>query len=93
MLNSVGLQNPGVDRFLSVLFALAAETGHGGHCQHGGSTLEDYAAMAERLDTSDVHMVELNISCPRVKEEEPALAPPVSVEKVTAEVRRRCASR
>lgn len=29
--------------------------------------MEDYAAMAERLDASDVHMVELNISCPNVK--------------------------
>lgn len=67
MLNSVGLQNPGVDAFLkyelpqivnknTVLIANAA-----------GSTIEDYCALVERLSDSDVDMIELNISCPNVK--------------------------
>ncbi len=68
MLNSVGLQNPGVEAFLkhelpalkgvdTVLIANAA-----------GSTVESYAALVERLSDSDVDMVELNISCPNVKQ-------------------------
>ena len=67
MLNSVGLQNPGVEAFLAhelpqivnkdtVLIANAA-----------GSTVEDYCALVERLSDSDVDMIELNISCPNVK--------------------------
>ena len=67
MLNSVGLQNPGVDAFLkhelpqivnkdTVLIANAA-----------GSTIEDYCALVERLSDSAVDMIELNISCPNVK--------------------------
>lgn len=68
MLNSVGLQNPGVEAFLAhelpalkgadtVLIANAA-----------GSTVESYAALVEQLSDSDVDMIELNISCPNVKE-------------------------
>ncbi len=68
MLNSVGLQNPGVEAFLShelpalkgadtVLIANAA-----------GSTIESYAVLVERLSDSDVDMIELNISCPNVKQ-------------------------
>ena len=67
MLNSVGLQNPGVEAFLAhelpqivgkdtVLIANAA-----------GSTVEDYCALVERLSDSAVDMIELNISCPNVK--------------------------
>lgn len=68
MLNSVGLQNPGAAAFVNeelpklagcetVLIANAA-----------GSTVQDYAELAELLDTSPVDMIELNISCPNVKE-------------------------
>ncbi len=68
MLNAVGLQNPGVEHFIehdlpwlrqqhTVVIANAA-----------GSCVEDYCKMAEILSDSDVDMVELNISCPNVKE-------------------------
>ncbi len=68
MLNSVGLQNPGVEAFLNhelpalkgvdtILIANAA-----------GSTVESYVALVERLSDSDVDMIELNISCPNVKQ-------------------------
>ena len=67
MLNSVGLQNPGVDQFLSVYLPWLLQQDTVVIANMAGSTLEDYAAMAERLDASDVHMVELNISCPNVK--------------------------
>ena len=91
MLNSVGLQNPGVDQFLSVYLPWLLQQDTVVIANMAGSTLEDYAAMAERLDASDVHMVELNISCPNVKKGGASFGTSCeSVEQVTAEVRRRC---
>lgn len=91
MLNSVGLQNPGVDQFLSTYLPWLLQQDTIVIANMAGSTLEDYCAMAERLDDSAVHMVELNISCPNVKEGGASFGTSCrSVEQVTAEVRRRC---
>jgi dihydroorotate dehydrogenase (NAD+) catalytic subunit len=68
MLNSVGLQNPGIDYFIenelpnlltkdTVIIANIA-----------GSTMEECVEIAKKLEDTDVHMIELNISCPNVKE-------------------------
>lgn len=67
MINSVGLQNPGIDAFIerelpnlmtkdTVILANIA-----------GSTAEECAEVAAKLQNTDVHMIELNISCPNVK--------------------------
>ncbi|MCI9413741.1 MAG: dihydroorotate dehydrogenase [Clostridiales bacterium] len=91
MLNSVGLQNPGVDQFLSTYLPWLLQQDTVVIANMAGSTLEDYCAMAEKLDGSAVHMVELNISCPNVKEGGASFGTSChSVEQVTAEVRRRC---
>jgi dihydroorotate dehydrogenase (NAD+) catalytic subunit len=77
MLNSVGLQNPGVDYFIEhhvpAMIKRAAPTdSRGGRsviiANFAGATLEDYVRCAEKLDGADVDMLELNISCPNVKE-------------------------
>ena len=68
MLNSVGLQNPGIDAFI------ANELPHLLSCDTvilaniAGSTPEECAEVAAKLDQTDVHMIELNISCPNVKQ-------------------------
>ena len=89
MLNSVGLQNPGIDAFLerelpnlltkdTVILANIA-----------GSTVEECVSIAEKLDETDVHMIELNISCPNVKKGGAAFGVHCeSAEMITAAVRK-----
>ena len=68
MLNSVGLQNPGIDMFISGYLPQLKEEGNVIIANIAGATLDDYKQAAERLDSTDVDMIELNISCPNVKE-------------------------
>jgi len=68
MLNSVGLQNPGVEHFLREDLPYLEKQDVVLIANIAGSTVDDYCAMAERLSDSSVHMLELNISCPNVKE-------------------------
>ena len=68
MLNSVGLQNPGVEHFLANDLPYLEKQDTVLIANIAGSTVEDYCKIAERLSDSSVHMMELNISCPNVKE-------------------------
>ena len=68
MLNSVGLQNPGIDAFLEVELPRLAKLNCRSLANVAGSSVEDYAYMTEKLANQPVDMVELNISCPNVKE-------------------------
>ena len=68
MLNSVGLQNPGVEHFLANDLPYLEKQDTVLIANIAGSTIEDYCKIAERLSDSSVHMMELNISCPNVKE-------------------------
>ena len=90
MLNSVGLQNPGVDQFLSIYLPWLKQQGTVVIANVAGHSVEEYAAMAEKLDSSEVDMVELNISCPNVREGGVNFGTSCGmVEQVTGEVRRR----
>ena len=68
MLNSVGLQNPGVEHFLANDLPYLEKQDTVLIANIAGSTVEDYCKIAERLSDSSVHMMELNISCPNVKQ-------------------------
>lgn len=69
LLNSIGLQNPGVERFLAEDLPYLRERGATVVVNIIGRTRDEYAAVARRLDgESGVHALELNISCPNVKE-------------------------
>ena len=68
MLNSVGLQNPGVDAFLTRELPYLATRDTVLIANVAGATVSDYAAMAEKLDNTRVDMLEVNISCPNVRE-------------------------
>ena len=68
MLNSVGLQNPGVEAFLKEELPWLSAQGTVVIANIAGSCEADYCAMAERLNDTAVDMIELNISCPNVKE-------------------------
>ena len=68
MLNAIGLQNPGVDYFLNVDLPWLKEQQATVIVNIVGRTVEEYVEVARRLEGSGVAAVELNISCPNVKE-------------------------
>ncbi|HRU96501.1 dihydroorotate dehydrogenase [Ruminococcus sp. XPD3002] len=68
MLNSVGLQNPGIDHFISTELPNLLTKDLVILANIAGATPEECAEVAAKLDSTDVHMIELNISCPNVKQ-------------------------
>lgn len=69
MLNAVGLQNNGVDYFIENIYPKIKHYNTNIMVNVSGSTLEDYVAVAEKLnDLEAIPAIELNISCPNVKE-------------------------
>ena len=68
ILNSVGLQNIGVHGFIEYYLPTVKEEGNVIIANVAGATIDDYIAAAEALDASDIDMIELNISCPNVKQ-------------------------
>ena len=68
MLNSVGLQNPGVDAFIEKELPFLSKQGTVVIANIAGNTEEDYCLTAQKLHNAPVDMIELNISCPNVKE-------------------------
>lgn len=67
MLNSVGLQNPGVDHFIKYELTEMKKIDTAIIANLGGGTIEDYIKGVEMLNDTDIDMIELNISCPNVK--------------------------
>ena len=67
LLNSIGLENPGIEVFLEQELPRLREMGPAVIANLSGSTIEEYACGAALLDQSSVDMIELNISCPNVK--------------------------
>ena len=67
MMNSVGLQNPGVKKFISDELPYMKKLGNVVLANLGGATLEDYLQGIELLNNTDIDFIELNISCPNVK--------------------------
>lgn len=68
MLNAVGLQNPGVEVFINHYLPELKKNGNVIIANIAGAELDDYRRIAQRLDSTDVDMLELNISCPNVKQ-------------------------
>ena len=68
MLNAIGLQNPGVDAVIKDILPTLdfAETRFIANVC--GSTIEDYAEVTRRFDDSPIDAIEINISCPNIKE-------------------------
>lgn len=89
MLNSVGLQNPGVEHFLENDMPYLAKQDTVKIANIAGSSIEDYCAIAERLSESEIDMFELNISCPNVKQGGAAFGTSCEcAERVVKEVRK-----
>ncbi len=67
MLNSIGLQNPGVEYFAENDLPFLKKFDTAIIVNACGSTIEDYIEVCKILDTLDIDGVELNLSCPNVK--------------------------
>ncbi len=68
MLNCIGLENPGVEHFLEETLPRIQQYGMNVIVNISGSTAEEYGKLAELLDVPGVAAIELNVSCPNVKE-------------------------
>ena len=68
MMNAIGLQNPGIDKFISDELPNLMSKNTVIIANIAGSTAEECAEIAAKLDNTDVHMIELNISCPNVRQ-------------------------
>ncbi len=80
MLNSIGLQNPGIDAFAENHLPRLSELGVPLWVSVGGFSAADYGVVCERLDgQASVSTIELNLSCPNVEE-----APETAAELVAA---------
>ena len=92
MLNAVGLQNKGVDYFIKNIYPRIEHLGTPLIANVNGSTVEEYVELTERIDElPNIAAIELNISCPNVKEGGMAFGISCpSAEAVTREVRRVC---
>ncbi|MSS64248.1 dihydroorotate dehydrogenase [Velocimicrobium porci] len=89
MLNAVGLQNPGIDLFLERDIPFLKQYDTKIVVNVCGRTTEDYCEVVERLADCDVDLLEINISCPNVKEGGIAFGQnPKAVEKITNELKR-----
>lgn len=92
ILNSVGLQNPGVEFFSKFTMPYLASTYDTNVIANmSGNTVEEYCEMAEILSDTDVSIIEMNVSCPNVKHGGLAFGTdPKVVNELTAEVKKRC---
>lgn len=88
ILNSVGLQNPGVDAFIRDDLPFLKKQNTVVIANVAGSQVEDYVETVRRLQGTGVDMIELNISCPNVKEGGVSFGTsPKSVENITKQVK------
>ena len=67
ILNSIGLENPGVEAFIKDELPNLLKYDAKVIANIAGSTIDDYCKMAEILSETDISMLEMNISCPNVK--------------------------
>lgn len=89
MINAIGLQNPGIDTFLKRDVPYLRKHDAKIIVNVCGKSTEDYVETVERLSDADVDMLEINISCPNVKEGGIAFGQdPKAVESITNEVKK-----
>jgi dihydroorotate dehydrogenase (NAD+) catalytic subunit len=68
MLNAIGLQNPGMDKVVDEILPALDFSETRFIANVCGSTIKDYAAVTKRFDDSPIDAIEINISCPNIKE-------------------------
>ena len=90
ILNSVGLQNPGVEVFAKNIMPYLSQYDTNVIANMSGNTVEEYCEMAEILSETDAAVIEMNVSCPNVKHGGLAFGTdPETVRHLTSEVKKR----
>lgn len=90
MLNAIGLQNPGIDVFVERDIPYLKQYDTRIIVNVCGHTTDEYLEVVERLADQDVDLLEINISCPNVKEGGIAFGQnPKLVEQITAEIKKK----
>jgi dihydroorotate dehydrogenase (NAD+) catalytic subunit len=91
ILNSVGLQNPGVEVFIKEDLPFLGKYKTRIIANIAGNTIEEYCEMAEILGSSHVDAIEMNVSCPNVKAGCLAFGTtPKGIEEITSAVKKYC---
>lgn len=89
MINAIGLQNPGIDVFVERDIPFLKKYDTKIIVNVCGRTTEDYCEVVERLASEPVDMLEINISCPNVKEGGIAFGQnPSAIEAITKEIKK-----
>ena len=89
MMNAIGLQNPGIDVFCKRDIPFLRQYDTKIIVNVCGRSTEDYCEVVERLANEDVDMLEINVSCPNVKEGGIAFGQnPKALEEITKEVKK-----
>ena len=90
MMNAVGLQNPGIEEFLKTDIAFLKTKDTRIIVNVCGHSEEEYVGVVERLQDEPVDLLEINVSCPNVKEGGIAFGvDPKALEHITAEVKKK----
>lgn len=90
MMNAIGLQNPGIDTFVKRDLPFLQSYDTKVIVNVCGKSTEDYCEVVERLADEPVDLLEINISCPNVKEGGIAFGQnPKAVEAITAEIKKK----
>lgn len=88
MLNAIGLQNPGIDVFIERDLAFLKQFQTRVIVNVCGKSVEDYLEVVEKLSDTDVDLLEINVSCPNVKEGAIAFGrDPKSLEAITKAIK------
>ncbi len=89
MLNAIGLQNPGIDVFMERDIPFLRQYDTRIIVNVCGKTVEDYLKVVEKLSDAPVDMLEINVSCPNVKEGAIAFGQkPESLYDITMQIRK-----
>lgn len=88
MLNAIGLQNPGIDTFIDRDLKFLAKYDTKVIVNVCGKSIEDYLEVVERLSDEKVDLLEINVSCPNVKEGAIAFGQdPKALENITKQIK------
>ncbi len=89
MMNAIGLQNPGIDTFIERDLAFLSEKDTKVIVNVCGRSVKDYVEVVERLASEKCDMLEINVSCPNVKEGGIAFGQdPKALEEITKEIKK-----
>lgn len=87
-LNSVGLKNPGIKKFLGDELPFWQKFSVPIICSIGGENIDDYVALAKKINKTDIKAIEVNVSCPNVKNGLNFSQDPIKLKELISKIRK-----